>query len=163
MGCDTQLQSLKIRGTSALNSKIQIRTFEGLCVCLCCPVRFVPTSFWERLRKFFFGGKNPVRAGESNVRSDNQNVRNLRTQLSNPVGSIQPKVKTHFRRSIGSSAPHPRTGGSVPLLHPLLSRLAGNGSEDVGFFSETLVGTRSRVDPRTLLSNVCWECVFISH
>ena len=46
-----------------------------------------------------------------NVRSDNQNIRNLRTQLSNPVGSIQPKVKTHFRRSIGSSFP-PLTGDS---------------------------------------------------
>ena len=56
--------------------------------------------------------ENEIQTGELNVRSDDQNkLRDLRTQLSNPVGSIQPKVKTHFRRSIGSSFP-PLTGDS---------------------------------------------------
>ena len=59
--------STKIPGSHSLNSKIDIRTFEGLCVCLYLSPEAVPTSFWERLRKFFFGGKNPARAGELNI------------------------------------------------------------------------------------------------
>ena len=65
----------------------------------------------------------------------------------------------------------------VQLIHPHSHRLISThigyfpnrravwremGRKMSDFFSENLMGTRSRVDLRTLLSNVCWECVFVS-
>ena len=52
--------------------------------------------------------------------------------------------------------------GHFRLFSYLPSRLAGNGSEGVKFFSETLVGTRSRVNARDALAKCTQNGVAIS-
>jgi len=61
-----------------------------------------------------------------------------------PTGSY-PRISTHI--------------GYFPNRRAVWREMGRKMSD---FFSENLMGTRSRVDLRTLLSNVCWECVFVS-
>ena len=127
--------------------------------------RAVPMSFWERLRKFFFWRE---KSGPGR-------------RIKYPIGYL--KYPKSPNPTLQPCWVHPTKSQNslqevdVQLIHPHAHRLMSThigcfpnrravwremGRKMSDFFSETLVGTRSRVDPRTLLSNVCWECVFVS-
>ena len=127
----------------------------------------VPMSFWERLRKFFWREKSglgrrvecPI--GQSkHPKSPNPTLQLCWVHPTKSQNSLHQEVDVQL---IHAPTFPPAHVDSHRPFSCLPSRLAGNGSEDVRFFSENLVGARSRVDPLTLLSNVCWECVFVSH
>jgi hypothetical protein len=123
-------------------------------------------SFWERLRKFFFW-----REKSGPVRRIKYPIGYLKFPKS-PNPTLQP-CWVHPTKSQNSLQEV-----DVQLIHPHSHRLMSThvgyftirravwremGRKMSDFFSEKLMGTRHRVDLRTLLSNVCWECVFVSH